>query len=708
MSIVLRSWKRSTQGAESVATSNLPVVPRLRGARISTTAALTTLVVLLLAYKAAGIESAFPAALTIDIATPVDRFADWVSASFRFLLKPLSDGIKKTLRDFDHFVLALPWLVSLAIIALIAAATAGWRLGVLAIAVLVAAGLLGLWDATLKTLNIMALSVAITVALGIPAGIWAAGSDRVDSCMRPVLDAMQTMPTFVYLIPVMLLFGIGSTSAVIATVVYAAPPVIRLTNLGLRQVPVETIEAARSFGSTSWQELFKVRLPLARPSIMMGINQTIMMALGMVIFVALIGAEGLGKEIWSAMRRLKIGAALEAGLVVVLIAILLDRFGYALARRMEAGHKRTASPSGRPVVGPAAMALIALQRLRDASVAAVASLVVVASSAVVGRSRAAQFGAHLEHHPVVLLGIPLIAVLLLVDTLVLDVGGFPRGLRIDVTRPVDEAVRWMNINLAMLTDPAREAIYIYGLGPTKAVLSWLPWPVIVAATCLVAWKAGRWAVTAVTMAGFAFIGVSGMWLDTLVTVSQVMVALVMSLLLAVPLGIMASKSDRFDTVLRPVLDTMQTLPAFVYFPLVVMLFKVGDLAGIIATVIYAMPPAVRLTNLGIRQVAPAVCEAARSFGSTPRQTLGKVELPLALPSIMMGINQTTILALAMVVYAALIGAKGLGAEVLVSIGRFDVGGGFVSGMSIVLLAVILDRITQGFARSYRRKAGQKN
>ncbi len=687
---------------------NLPAASGMRKPRTATAAAFATLVALLVTYKATGFESAFPAVLTVDIATPVDQFADWISISFRFLLKPLSDGLKQALKDFDNFVLALPWLVSLAVIALLAAATAGWRLGLLAIAVLVAAGLLGLWDATLKTLNIMALSVAITVVLGVPAGVWAAGSDRVDAGMRPVLDAMQTMPTFVYLIPVMLLFGIGSTSAVIATVVYAAPPVIRLTNLGLRQVPVETVEAARSFGSTSWQELFKVRLPLARPSIMMGVNQTIMMALGMVIFVALIGAEGLGKEIWSAMRRLKIGAALEAGLVVVLIAILLDRFGYALARRMEAGRRRTAGRGGHSRTDHGSMALSILERMRDGTVATIAGLLAVPFGVVMGQSRVLDIRARLVRHPVLLLGIPLVVVLLLVDALVVDLGSFPRGLRIDVTRPIDDAARWMNINLAMLTDPAREAIYIYGLGPAKTVLAWLPWPVIVAATCLVAWKAGRWSVTAVTLAGFAFIGVSGMWHDTLVTVSQVTVALVMSLLLAIPLGIMASKSDRFDAILRPVLDTMQTLPAFVYFPLVVMLFKIGDLAGIIATVVYAMPPAVRLTNLGIRQVAPAVCEAARSFGSTPRQTLGKVELPLALPSIMMGINQTTILALAMVVYAALIGAKGLGAEVLVSIGRFDVGGGFVSGMSIVLLAVILDRITQGFARSYRRKAGQTN
>ena len=191
----------------------------------------------------------------------------------------------------------------------------------------------------------------------------------------------------------------------------------------------------------------------------------------------------------------------------------------------------------------------------------------------------------------------------------------------------------------------------------------------------------------------------------MITLSQVTVALTLSVVIAVPLGVAASRNDRFEALLRPVLDTMQTLPAFVYFPLVIMLFKIGALSGIIATVIYAVPPAVRLTNLGIRQVPAEVVEAARSYGSTPLQILFKIELPLALPSIMMGINQTTMMALAMVVYASLIGAKGLGQEVLLAIGKFDVGAGFEAGMSIVFLAVIADRVTQGLALKRQRAMG---
>jgi glycine betaine/proline transport system permease protein len=260
----------------------------------------------------------------------------------------------------------------------------------------------------------------------------------------------------------------------------------------------------------------------------------------------------------------------------------------------------------------------------------------------------------------------------------------------------------MNVNLAFITDPMRKSIFVYGLGPLRDFLIWLPWPVLMLGVAYLAWRVAGWRIALLSLFGLAFIGVTGMWIPTMVTVSQVSVALVLSVVIAVPIGIVASRSDGFEAFIRPILDAMQTLPAFVYLPIVIMLFKIGEVSGIIATVIYAMPPAVRLTNLGIRQVSAEVIEAARSYGSTPRQILFKVQWPLALPTIMMGINQTTMMALAMVIYAALIGARGLGAEVLVSIGRFDVGAGFEAGMSIVFLAIIADRITQGWAKTRQR------
>ena len=660
--------------------------------------ALAAVLLLLAVYKLTIANDSFPEALQYAMREPVDDFADWVAATFRFILRPISLTIKLWLKQLDGFFLGLSWPVVVFGALLLVGKIGGLRLGLFAAACLMLIGSLGLWDTTIKTLTIMTLSVLFTVIVGIPLGIWAARNDRFEAVLRPILDAMQTMPTFVYLLPVMLLFGIGATSAVIATMVYAAPPVIRLTNLGIRQVAAETVEAATSYGSTSRQTLFKIQLPLAKPSIMMGVNQTVMMALAMVIFVALIGASGLGKDIWFAMRRLQIGRAVEAGLAVVLMAVVLDRIGYALSRGDRDGE-------GHGVAGAFAATGRAARAALESMAAALAGWIAAVVRPLAGRDPGPALRALFTRNAGFLAGTLVLAVLIAVDIAVAGLGDYPLALEFRFGKPIDVAVRWLNINLAFITDPMRTYFFVYLLLPTRDFLLWLPWPVFFLALLYVAWLAAGWRIAALTFVGLTFIGVAGEWESTMITLSQVTVALGLSVSIAVPLGVMASRSDRFEMLLRPVLDTMQTLPAFVYFPLVIMLFKIGDLSGVIATVIYAVPPAVRLTNLGIRQVPAEVVEAARSYGSTPLQILFKIELPLALPSIMMGINQTTMMALAMVIYAALIGARGLGFDVMLAIGKFDVGAGFEAGMSIVFLAVIADRVTQGWALKRQRALG---
>ena len=664
--------------------------------------AVALILLVIAAFKIGGEGSAYPSALQYPVRGPVDEFADWVSETFRFLLRPISLVVKDWLKQLDTFMLSLPWLVVVLALFLVTFKIGGLRLALFSAGSLMLIGALDLWDTSIKTLNIMALSVAFTLLVGIPVGIWAARSDRFEAVLRPILDAMQTMPTFVYLIPVMLLFGIGSTSAVFATMVYAAPPVIRLTNLGIRQVAAESVEAAKSYGSTSLQILFKVQLPLAKPSIMMGVNQTVMMALGMVIFVALIGASGLGKDIWLAMRRLQIGRAVEAGLAVVLLAIVLDRVGYALSRDDKAGDAH-GTGAGRP--GRAAAAGRHAMAMRDRIASVLTMATAGAARLATGRDVTDALRPFFARNAVLVVGLAALVALVIVDSFTTGLGEIPSVLTFRFGKPVDVAVRWMNINLAFITDPLRWSIYVYGLGPMKTFLFWLPWPAFILGVVYVAWRAGGRPIALLAFVGLAFIAVVGMWTPTMITLSQVVVALVLAVVIAVPVGVIASRNDRFEALIRPVLDAMQTLPAFVYFPLIIMLFKIGDLSGIIATVIYSIPPAVRLTNLGIRQVPEEVVEAARSYGSTPRQILFKVQLPLALPSIMMGVNQTTMMALAMVIYASLIGAKGLGAEVLLAIGRFDVGGGFEAGMSIVFLAIIADRVTQGWAMKRREALG---
>ncbi|MFQ5997079.1 MAG: ABC transporter permease [Dehalococcoidales bacterium] len=263
----------------------------------------------------------------------VGEGVDWLV----FQLDPLFDAIKwftqTVLNGLERFLLWLPWWSVLVLIALPAWRLASVRVGIFTGAAIYFIGMLGLWELCMETLALIATAVLISVALGIPIGILAARSDRIDNMVRPVLDVMQTMPAFVYLIPALMFFGIGTVPGVIATVIFALPPAVRLTNLGIRQVPKDLVEAAHTFGSTNFQLLFKVQLPLALPSIMAGINQTIMLSLSMVVLAAMIAAGGLGREVIMALGQVDIGRGFVAGVAIVLVAMILDRVTQSLGRK---------------------------------------------------------------------------------------------------------------------------------------------------------------------------------------------------------------------------------------------------------------------------------------------------------------------------------------------------------------------------------------
>ncbi|MFC1861682.1 ABC transporter permease [Chloroflexota bacterium] len=260
----------------------------------------------------------------------------WVLHNWAAFFDAIGDAVLLILLSIERFLLWLPWLLVLLLVGLIAWRVMRlWWAGLLVMASLVLIGTFGYWDLSMMTLAIIIASVIISLALGIPTGIIMARSNRVESILRPVLDAMQTMPSFVYLIPALMLFGLGKVPAVFATIIYAVPPVIRLTNVGIRQVAPSVVEAARAFGSSGRQILFEVQLPLAVPSIMVGINQTTMMALAMVVIASMIGARGLGLEVLLSINRVEVGRGVEAGLSIVLLAIIIDRITHALAARQQ-------------------------------------------------------------------------------------------------------------------------------------------------------------------------------------------------------------------------------------------------------------------------------------------------------------------------------------------------------------------------------------
>lgn len=277
----------------------------------------------------------FPETLSLEIGIYVDQFVKWMMRDFGGFFDGVSTGVLWFVLRVENLMFWVPWWAVLAIIFIISWKLKDLKSAVLYTALITLIGMFGLWDSMLETLAIVLTSVTISFAFGIPTGILMASNDRFKDFMRPLLDGMQTMPSFVYLIPAMLLFGMGKVPAVFATMIYAIPPIVRLTDLGIRNVPKEMVEAAHSFGSSNWQTLRKVQLPQALPTIMTGINQTTMMALAMVVIASMIGAKGLGLDVLQAIQRIDIARGFEAGISIVFLAIIIDRLTQSIAERFK-------------------------------------------------------------------------------------------------------------------------------------------------------------------------------------------------------------------------------------------------------------------------------------------------------------------------------------------------------------------------------------
>jgi glycine betaine/proline transport system permease protein len=664
------------------------------------------LLAILILIQPGDLLRTFPEAWNLGLRAPIDDFQNWVIRNrsthfvFVYFFQPFSSSIDWSLRRVEGFLLALPWTFTIAAVFLLAQRSAGVRTALVASAALLYMGFVGLWAESMQTLAVMGVAVAFALLIGIPLGIWSARSNRVETVLRPILDTMQTMPAFVYLIPVLLFFGVARVPAVVATLIYALPPIIRLTNLGLRQVPRTIIEAAESFGSTRRQLLFKVQLPLAMPTILAGVNQTIMMALGIVVIAALIGAGGLGREVLLSLQRQQVGRGVEAGLAIVALAILLDRLSGALGQeiRRPSRHHFLLLPDGWARYGWARGIESFLRGVGD--IGANLSVQMARILALPLGSGGRRFLANRAYW---LGSLALLAAILLISSL-LGWRSFPEGWQLDLRTGIDTSVRWMRDNLYQIGDlpigtgPFSDFITLYAVLPLRRLFQEvIPWPLFMLLVAAIAYRAAGWRLALFSAVGLFTVGLLGMWELSMDTLSQTLVAVILALMIALPLGIWAARSNTVDLLLHPLLDVLQTIPSFVFLVPVIMLFNVGRVPGIIASVLYALPPAIRLTNLGIRQVSPQAIEAARAFGATSRQILFNVQLPLALPSIMMGINQTVLMVLAMVIIAGLVGGAGLGLEAVIGLSRNQTGRGMEAGIAIVILAMILDRLTQAWA-----------
>lgn len=592
---------------------------------------------------------------------------DWVDANrdvsplFLFAVNYLRLGVALLVGAVQSLLFGLGWFGLTTVAGALAGVLAGWRIALLTVAGFTTFGVLGLWAESVDTLALTLSAVLLAVLIGLPLGVLAGRADAVRAVLDPVLDVMQIMPAFAYLAPMTLLFLIGEPASVLATLIYAIPPAIRISALGIRGVSATTVEAATSIGATRWQVLRGVQLPMARRAIVLAINQTIMMALSMVVVTALIDAPGLGQVIIRALERVNVGLAFDAGVAIVVMAIVLDRLTSRAAERADPTRHRT--PGSRPLLGRAGEAWRAAVTARGWLPWAAGGGVALAGALVNGGP------------------------------------DFPAAVRWSFAPAVNDAVGWIELHLYPVTEAIKNVLTAGVLNPLQAVLTGSPFWLIMAAVL------GLGLLVSGVRAALAGIALLGLWQHAMETLATVLVATALTLLIGVALGVWTARSDLAGRVLRPVLDAAQTMPSFVYLLPAVALFGASRFTAVAASVIYAVPPVVRLCERGIRDVPDSVVEAATSAGSTPAQLLLKVQLPVARPALLLAANQGIVMVLAMVVVGGLVGAGALGYDVVAGFAqRSDFGEGFAAGLAIVLLGVLLDRLTQGAGRPAVRPA----
>ena len=511
----------------------------------------------------------------------------------------------------------------------------------------------GQWDSAMVTLASIVIAVPLGATLGLLLGIEAYRRPWFERSISPVLDLMQTVPVFAYLVPILFLFGFGPVAAMIATMIYAMPPMVRITMLALKQVPVEISDYGRMAGCSKRQHIWKIMVPAAKPGLMLGLNQVIMLSLNMVIIASMIGAGGLGFDVLHALRRLAIGDGLEAGIAITLLAIALDRLSQAFATKPQPHHDE------------------------------------------------AQAKGFVRRHPYLVAGLVLILGSMALGAVVPFVETYPRALTLTTGTFFDRIVEWVNIHLFDSIEDVKTWLLLTIMVPVKRFLLAVPWPVALAVIAMAGWQLGKWRL-ALTVAGLAaFILVTGNWEKAMISVYLCGLSVVAACMIGFPLGTWAANNARVNRVVQGVIDTLQTLPSFVYLIPVVMLFRVGDFSAMIAIVAYAVAPATRYTIHGISLVPDHLIEAARAQGCSRGQILRKVQIPLALPEIMLGVNQTIMMALSMLVITALVGTRDLGQEVYIALTKADTGRGIVAGVCVAFIAMIADRLITAW--SIRRK-----
>ena len=599
-------------------------------------------------------------------------FADWINAAFAFaqddlglmsLTRAFSDAVELCLDVTANLLYGksrwpnvgpIPWVVIAATAGMAGYALGGLRLALLAAGTFVWIAVMGQWKWAMETLSVIVVSVPFSVIFGLLMGVLAWRYRLAERILNPILNIAQSLPHFAYMIPVVVFIGVGPKAGAIVTIIFSVPPMIRMSLLGLRAVSPEIIESGKMSGTTRWQLMTRVRLPAARTEILIGVNQVIMQSLAMVVLASFIGMPGLGQKLLQLLQALKIGLSVEIGITIVLLAIVLDRMSKAWAMK-QPEHVEGETWVQRHRLLTIWLGLVALGFLA---------------------AWAHPYFAEVERKQALSMAGPIDVV----------VGGF-----IDLVDPVTDWLRWFLITWVLI--PLRDAFL------------WLPTSAVVLALAGIGWRIGGWRSALVCLAFVLPIALSGWWDRAMITAYTVFVSVTLALLIGVPLGLMGAANETRARRFLLVCDTAQTFPSFIYLIPVIMLFGVNDVAVVAAVTVFATVPIVRYTIEGLRNIPPEIVESAQMSGASPGQLLRHVKLPLAVPTLVVGANQSIMFALFMVIIAAFIGTQDLGQEMQRALSSTDVGKGLVLGFAVAFMGLLADHLLLRWARSRNASLG---
>ena len=575
-------------------------------------------------------------------------------------------GISQLPADFlsEHMtsrkVKAIPWIAIVLGFGIFGHWVGGWRLALMVMGGMGYLAVTGLWRESMKTFSLVVVAVPFSALIGLWLGVWVTRSKRAANVITPIFDFMQATPHLAYLVPVVVMFGAGQVPALIATVIFAMPPMARCTILGIQTVPSDITESGRMSGCTPRQLLWKVELPSSQKTLLLGLNQVIMQTLAMVVIASLVGAQGLGHKLLFSLQQLKLGFATMQGLAIVLMAIVLDRLTQAYANRSSD-----------------------YEHLEQKGI--------------------------IQKHLHMVIFFAVLAISIVAAFYYREVSILPKKYLLITGKDALELDKVIKANTYVLIDyirPIRDFLTVYVLIPMRDFYHDLPWTMVVGVIGLLSYHLGgaRLAMLTVALQVLIILAV-GNWEFAITTFYFVSSALVICVLIGVPIGVWSSRSERAAKVVMTICDLLQTFPSFIYLLPAIMLFRVGELAIIFAIIPYATVPAIRYTYLGLKRIPPVTIEAATANGCTSMQRLWKVELPVALPEIMLGVNQTIMMALAMTAITALIGGQDLGQEIYRALPTSDAGRGVMAGLGIATLGIITDRLISAWASKRKEALG---